>query len=75
MFKVVKRRNFKLLTHLSRSENIMLSWAIGFFIIAIIAAVLGFGGIAGSASGIAQILFVLFLIFAIVSFFKGRSST
>ncbi len=38
----------------------MLSWAITFLIIAIIAAVLGFGGIAGAATGIAKILFVLF---------------
>ena len=36
----------------------MLSWAITFLIIAIIAAVLGFGGIAGTATGIAKILFV-----------------
>ena len=33
----------------------MLSWAITFLIIAIIAAVLGFGGIAGTATGIAKI--------------------
>jgi len=43
----------------------MLSWAIAFFIIAIIAAVFGFGGIA--AAGIAKILFFLFLIAFIVS--------
>ncbi len=55
-------------------ERAMLSWAITFFIIAIIAAVLGFGGIAGSASSIAQILFLVFLILAVVSFFKGRSA-
>ncbi|MBM3559929.1 MAG: DUF1328 domain-containing protein [Alphaproteobacteria bacterium] len=40
----------------------MLTWAIGFFIIALIAAVLGFGGLASAASGIAQVLFFLFLI-------------
>ena len=32
----------------------MLSWAITFLIIAIIAAVLGFGGIAGTATGSAK---------------------
>lgn len=53
-------------------ENIMLSWAITFLIIAIIAAVLGFGGIAGAATGIAKILFVLFLVLFVVSFFFGR---
>ena len=56
----------------------MLYWAIGFLIIALIAAVLGFGGIAGTAVGIAKILFfvfiVLFLISAALSFFKRGSS-
>ncbi len=40
----------------------MLSWAITFLIIALIAAVLGFGGIAGTAVGIAKILFVVFIV-------------
>ncbi len=35
----------------------MLSWALTFLVIALIAAVLGFGGIAGSAAWIAQVLF------------------
>ena len=35
----------------------MLSWALGFFILALIAAVLGFGGIAAGAAGIAKLLF------------------
>ena len=35
----------------------MLSYAITFLIIALVAAVLGFGGIAGAATGIAKILF------------------
>lgn len=56
----------------TQGENIMLSWAITFLIIAIIAAVLGFGGIAGAATGIAKILFVLFLVLFVVSFFFGR---
>lgn len=50
----------------------MLSWALTFLIIAIIAAVLGFGGIAGAATSIAKILFVIFLVLFIVSFFMGR---
>ncbi|GJM11687.1 MAG: hypothetical protein DHS20C12_00900 [Pseudohongiella sp.] len=45
----------------------MLSWAVTFFIIAIIAAIFGFGGIAGSAAGIAQILFFLFLVLFVIS--------
>lgn len=39
----------------------MLSWAILFFILAIVAAVFGFGGLASAFGGIAQILFVVFL--------------
>lgn len=50
----------------------MLSWALFFFVLAIIAAVLGFGGIAGAASGIAQLLFVGFLIVAVIVLLTGR---
>lgn len=50
----------------------MLSWAITFLIIAIVAAVLGFGGIAGAATGIAKILFIVFLVLFVASFFFGR---
>ncbi len=51
----------------------MLSWALTFLVIALIAAVLGFGGIAGSATWIAQVLFGLFLILFLVSLiFRGR---
>ena len=49
----------------------MLSWAIGFFLLALIAAFFGFGGIASSASGIAKVLLVLFVIGFIVSLLWG----
>lgn len=49
----------------------MLSWAIAFFIIAIVAAVFGFGGIAVGAAGIAKVLFFLFLIAFVVSLVVG----
>jgi uncharacterized membrane protein YtjA (UPF0391 family) len=49
----------------------MLSWAIGFFIVAIIAAVFGFTGLAGTAVGIAKVLFFLFLIAFVVSLVMG----
>ena len=45
----------------------MLRWAIGFFIVALIAAVLGFGGIAIAAAGIAKLLFYLFLVLFLVT--------
>ena len=50
----------------------MLSWALTFLVIALIAAALGFGGIAGSAAWIAQVLFGLFLILFLLSLiFRG----
>jgi uncharacterized membrane protein YtjA (UPF0391 family) len=60
----------------TNKRNTMLSYAITFLIIALIAALLGFGGIAGTAVGIAKILFfvfiVLFLISAIMHGVRGR---
>jgi uncharacterized membrane protein YtjA (UPF0391 family) len=50
----------------------MLSWALTFLVIALIAAALGFGGIAGTAAGIAKIVFFLFLIFFVISLIMGR---
>ncbi len=54
----------------------MLSWAIFFLVVALIAAVLGFGGIAGTAVGLAKLVFfvfiVLFLVSAIYHFVSGR---
>ena len=40
----------------------MLRWAIGFFIIALIAAIFGFGGISVAAAGIAKLLFFVFIV-------------
>jgi uncharacterized membrane protein YtjA (UPF0391 family) len=50
----------------------MLSWAVTFFVIALIAAVLGFSGIAGTAVNIAWILAVIGIILAIVFGVMGR---
>lgn len=50
----------------------MVSWAITFFLIALVAAVFGFGGIAGDAAWIGQVLLVVFLILAVVSMIMGR---
>ncbi|HEY1066401.1 MAG TPA: DUF1328 family protein [Pirellulales bacterium] len=50
----------------------MLSWAITFLIIALVAAAFGFGATAGVATQIAQILFVVFLVLFLVSLVSGR---
>ena len=57
-------------------EKKMLRWALGFFIVALIAAVLGFTGIAVTAAGIAKVLFFVFLVlfmFSIVAHLLKRS--
>jgi uncharacterized membrane protein YtjA (UPF0391 family) len=50
----------------------MLSLAISFLVIALIAAVLGFGVLAGTAMEIAKLLFVIFIVLFLLSFFIGR---
>src|SRR5690606_27259659 len=60
---------------LNRRNRTMLSWAITFLIIALIAAVLGFGGVAGTAAWIAKVLFVVFLILFVVALMTGRRTT
>ena len=45
----------------------MLSWALIFFVVAIIAAIFGFGGIAVAAAGIAKILFFVFVVLFAIS--------
>ena len=54
----------------------MLSWALAFLVVAIIAAIFGFGGIAGTAVSIAKLIFfvaiVLFLISAVMHLIRGR---
>ncbi len=57
---------------LKNERNIMLSWALTFLIIALIAGVLGFGGLAGSAVWIAHLLFGVFLILFLISLIFGR---
>jgi uncharacterized membrane protein YtjA (UPF0391 family) len=52
----------------------MLSYAVTFLIIALIAGVLGFGVIAGTAASIAKILFLIFLVLFVVSLLRGRSA-
>jgi uncharacterized membrane protein YtjA (UPF0391 family) len=49
----------------------MLSWALGFLVLALVAAVFGFGGIAGASIGIAKVLFFVFLALLLVSLFFG----
>ena len=49
----------------------MLRWALGFFIIAVIAGILGFGGIATGAAELARICFFFFLVVFAVSLVWG----
>jgi uncharacterized membrane protein YtjA (UPF0391 family) len=52
-------------------EEVMLHYAIVFFVIAIIAAVFGFGGIAAGAVGIAKVLFFIFIVLFLISLITG----
>lgn len=49
----------------------MLYWAVGFFIIALLAALLGFGAIATTAAGVAKILFYVCLALFFVTLILG----
>ncbi len=46
----------------------MLSWALIFFVLALICGYLGFFGLAGTAASIAQILFLVFLVLLVLGF-------
>jgi uncharacterized membrane protein YtjA (UPF0391 family) len=50
----------------------MLSYALMFFVIAIIAGILGFSAVMGTAAWIAKLFFVGFLIIAVISLVTGR---
>ena len=50
----------------------MLSLALLFLLVAIVAAVFGFTTIAGTAAGIAQFLFVVFAVLFVVTLLFGR---
>ena len=50
----------------------MLSWALTFLVIALIAGVLGFGVIAGTAATIAKFCFVVFLVLFVIGLVLGR---
>lgn len=53
----------------------MLSWALTFLVLALIAGVLGFGVVAGTAASIAQVLFFLFIVLFVVGLIMGRRSS
>jgi uncharacterized membrane protein YtjA (UPF0391 family) len=52
----------------------MISWAVTFLIIALVAAVLGFSGIAGTAVNIAWILATVGIVFALICGVLGPHS-
>ncbi len=51
----------------------MLSWALTFLVLALIAALFGFGGIAAGAASFAKVLFFLFLVLFVVSLIANVS--
>jgi uncharacterized membrane protein YtjA (UPF0391 family) len=45
----------------------MLRWALGFLIVALVAAFMGFGGVASASMQIARTLFYVFLVFFLIA--------
>ena len=52
----------------------MLRWALGFLVLALVAALFGFGGLAATSAGIAKTLFYLFLLVFLVTLVLGLVS-
>jgi uncharacterized membrane protein YtjA (UPF0391 family) len=50
----------------------MLSWALTFFVVALVAALLGFRGVAGMSAEIGWLFAVLAVIFLVVGLIAGR---
>ena len=50
----------------------MLSWALLFLVIALIAALFGFTTVAGTSMAAAQVVFFVFLVLFVVSLLMGR---
>ena len=50
----------------------MISWAVVFFVVALLAAVFGFTGLAGTAVNIAWLLVVVGIVLAVVFALMGR---
>jgi len=63
------RRNFK--TSATRNAT-MLSYALLFFVVALIAGAMGFGLVGGMAYTAAKICFFVFLVLAVISLVSGR---
>ncbi len=53
----------------------MLRWALGFFVLALVAALFGFGGLAATSAGIAKTLFYVFLVVFLVSLVFGLTAS
>lgn len=49
----------------------MLTWALGFLVVAVIAGLFGFGLIASASAGIAQIIFFVFIALFVLSLIFG----
>lgn len=56
-----------------KGRQVMLGWALTFFIVAVIAALFGFTGIAGAMAWIAQVLFFLFIVLFVIALITGAA--
>lgn len=58
-----------------RERDSMLSYALLFFVVALIAGAMGFGLVGGMAYSAAKICFFVFLALAVLSLFRGRRAS
>jgi uncharacterized membrane protein YtjA (UPF0391 family) len=58
---------------LSKTRNFMLSYAVVFLIVAIIAAFFGFYALAGTAALVGRIVFIIFLVLFIAGLLRTRT--
>jgi uncharacterized membrane protein YtjA (UPF0391 family) len=58
-------------------ENVMLKWALIFFVISLIAGFFGFSGVSAASASIARILFgialVIFVVFLVLALMAGNA--
>ena len=52
----------------------MLRWALGFLIVAIVAAILGFNGVASTSANVAKVLFFIFLSGFVIALFMSLAA-
>jgi uncharacterized membrane protein YtjA (UPF0391 family) len=74
---VLNRKSSPLFKFQLQGDDVMLKWALVFFIVSLVAGVFGFTGVASGAAAVAKILFyvavALFLLFLVLGVFAVKA--